>query len=172
MFHRHLPLMMVILIDLVKRNTCDQPPFQSTMSCPGWIELKYQNYSVALKMFRYRCLFSFPSFCVSESLWEVEVLFSSPLLKIRVALEQFGVIINTTGSFSTSFLQFHSIAVFFLLNLDVLCFPQMALFYLCMHVYEKLWNSLTTSILPCMYVIHEVAFLVLLCFLLSASFFM
>lgn len=60
-------------------------------------------------------------------MWEVEVLFFlSPLKIVRVALEQFGVIINTTGSFSassTSFLRFHSIAVFFLLNFDVSVFP-------------------------------------------------
>lgn len=51
-----------------------------------------------------------------------------------------------------------------------LCFPQVALFHLCMYVCEKLWNSLTISMLPCMYVIHKVAFLVLLHLLLSESF--
>lgn len=134
----------------------NQTSMQYVVPCVD--KLKHQNYLVVLKMFRYYCIWTFFSpFCGNKSfLLPNQYLGAGGIFFVSskgfmVALEQFWVIARTTGSFSTSFSVLPVSCCILSAQLQCLCFPQVALFHLCMYVCEKLWNSLTISVLPCMY---------------------
>lgn len=71
-------------------------------------------------------LLSMEANCSSSriTMWGVEVLLFLVAAKdFLVALELFSLIVRATGFFSTSFLQFQLVAVFFLLNFNISMFP-------------------------------------------------